>query len=115
MILERENMININQIQRELGLYSSRDEIHDISELVAYYQLCHSAVGEFGTKLENLDNDYQVRHNHNPIHHIEVRMKDVGSLIEKLNRKNLPIKFESVKENILDVGGIRVVTNYIDE
>lgn len=115
MILERENIININQIQRELGLYSNRKEIHDISELVAYYQLCHSAVGEFGTKLENLDNDYQVRHNHNPIHHIEVRMKDVGSLIEKLGRKNLPVKFESVKDHIYDVGGIRVITNYIDD
>ncbi|WP_125761231.1 GTP pyrophosphokinase [Companilactobacillus hulinensis] len=115
MILERENMINIKQVERELGLYSDQEEIHDISKLVAYYQLCHSAVGEFGTKLENLDDDYRVRHNHNPIHHIEVRMKDVGSLIEKLSRKNLPIKFQSIKDNIYDVGGIRVVTNYIDD
>ncbi|WP_125588630.1 GTP pyrophosphokinase [Companilactobacillus jidongensis] len=115
MILERQNMLNVNQIEKELGRYSDDDEIHDISKLVDYYQLCRSAVGEFGTKLENLDADYQVRHNHNPIHHIEVRMKDVGSLIEKLNRKELPIKFESVKDKIFDVGGIRVITNYIDD
>lgn len=115
MILERQNMLNINQIERELSRYSDDDEIHDISKLVSYYQLCHSAVSEFGTKLENLDADYQVRHNHNPIHHIEVRMKDVGSLIEKLERKNLPVKFESIKDRIFDVGGIRVITNYIDD
>ncbi|WP_125565172.1 GTP pyrophosphokinase [Companilactobacillus insicii] len=115
MILERQNMLNINQIEKELGEYSDDDEIHDISKLVSYYQLCHSAVSEFGTKLENLDADYQVRHDHNPIHHIEVRMKDVGSLVEKVNRKGLPIRFESIKDNIYDVGGIRVITNYIDD
>ncbi|KRK80061.1 GTP pyrophosphokinase [Companilactobacillus nodensis] len=115
MILERQNMLNINQIERELSRYSDDDEIHDISKLVSYYQLCHSAVSEFGTKLENLDADYQVRHNHNPIHHIEIRMKDVSSLIEKIERKNLPVKFESIKDRIFDVGGIRVITNYIDD
>lgn len=115
MILERQNMLNINQIEKELGEYSDDDEIHDISKLVSYYQLCHSAVSEFGTKLENLDADYQVRHDHNPIHHIEERMKDVSSLIEKVNRKGLPIRFESIKDNIYDVGGIRVITNYIDD
>lgn len=115
MILERQNMLNINQIEKELGEYSNREEIRDISKMVNYYQLCHSAVSEFGTKLENLDADYRVRHDHNPIHHIEVRMKDVGSLLEKVTRKGLPIKFESIKDNIYDVGGLRVITNYIDD
>ncbi|MFD1419308.1 GTP pyrophosphokinase [Companilactobacillus keshanensis] len=116
MILERENMINVNQIKKELGEVFNGDEyIEDFSALVSYYQLCRAAVGEFGTKLENLDADYQVRHDHNPIHHIEVRMKDVGSLFGKLKRKELPRRFESIPDHIFDIGGLRVVTNYLDD
>ncbi|MQS52685.1 GTP pyrophosphokinase [Companilactobacillus mishanensis] len=116
MILERENVININDIKRQMSqLTDDRRDGEEISKFVSYYQLCRAAVGEFGTKLENLDSDYQVRHNHNPIHHIEVRMKDVGSLIGKLERKGLEPTIDSVPGNIFDVGGLRVITNYLDD
>lgn len=116
MILERENMINVNQIKKELGeVFLGNEDVDDFSALVSYYQLCRAAVGEFGTKLENLDSDYQVRHDHNPIHHIEVRMKDVGSLLGKLRRKELPVRFSSIPDHIYDIGGLRVITNYLDD
>ncbi len=37
------------------------------------------------------------------------------SLIEKLNRKGLQISAETAKEHILDIAGIRVVCNYLDD
>ena len=42
-------------------------------------------------------------------------MKEMRSLIEKLNRKGLQISAETAKEHILDIAGIRVVCNYLDD
>src|SRR5699024_11494363 len=52
---------------------------------------------------------------HNPIHHMERRVKEMRSLIKKLDRKGYPINTESAKEYILDIAGIRVVCNYMDD
>jgi putative GTP pyrophosphokinase len=46
---------------------------------------------------------------------MEERMKSVNSLLNKLRRKGYPITIDSIKENIRDIAGIRVVTNYIED
>ena len=46
---------------------------------------------------------------------MERRVKEMRSLIEKLNRKGLQISAETAKEHILDIAGIRVVCNYLDD
>lgn len=46
---------------------------------------------------------------------MERRVKEMRSLIKKLDRKRYPISTESAKENILDIAGIRVVCNYFDD
>ena len=70
---------------------------------------------EISTKLEILDSEFQVRFSHNPIHHMERRLKSVNSILGKLKRKELPLTVESVKDNLFDVAGIRVICNYRDD
>ena len=70
---------------------------------------------EISTKLEILDDEFQVRFSHDPIHHMERRLKSVSSIIGKLERKNLPISVNSIKDNLFDVAGIRVICNYRDD
>lgn len=116
MILERENQLNLNDIKQQMKQMTNNErDGENLSKLVSYYQLCKAAVNEFGAKLENLDSDYQVRHDHNPIHHIEVRMKDPASLLGKLERKGLNPDINNIVGNIYDVGGMRVITNYLDD
>lgn len=74
-----------------------------------------AAVKKISTKLDILDENFQQMHKHNPIHHLEKRVKELGSIISKLQRKELPISVESAKEHLQDIAGVRVICNYIED
>ena len=83
-----------------------------------YFEMQHlfqSATREISTKLEILDDEFRFRHKRNPIHHMQSRLKSPKSIFEKLNRKGFQISIDSVKENLTDIAGIRVVCSYIDD
>ena len=72
-------------------------------DFLQFEHLYSSAVREIQTRLEVLNEEFSVRYDHNPIHHVESRLKSTGSIIEKLRRKGLEISMESAKKNIDDV------------
>lgn len=74
-----------------------------------------AAIREMRTRFEILDGDLEYRFNRNPIHHIEMRLKEPKSVYEKLERYKKPITLESMEENVLDVAGLRVIVSYIDD
>lgn len=74
-----------------------------------------SAMREVQTKLEILDDEFQMRHKRNPIHHIECRMKSIQSMMDKLRRKNYAVSMASAVENLSDIAGIRVVCSYVQD
>ncbi len=85
---------------------------------MSYLKMQHlyqSATREVSTKLEILDDEFQVIHRRNPIHHMQSRIKSVKSILEKLSRKDLEISIDSAKENLHDIAGIRVVCYYIED
>ena len=86
-----------------------------VVEFVDLMQVYEGAMYEISTKLEILDDEFQVRFSHDPIHHMERRLKSVSSIIGKLERKGLPIGVNSIKDNLFDVAGIRVICNYRDD
>lgn len=83
-----------------------------------FLQLQHlydSAIEIVKTQLNILDNEFGVKFQRNPIHSIESRLKSPQSIIEKLQKKGLPITTEAARRNLLDMAGIRVVCYYIDD
>ncbi len=78
-------------------------------------QLYNAAIKELNTKLEILNEEFQVKYDYNPIHRIETRLKSPKSIIEKLEKRDLPLSFESVQENVQDIAGIRIICNYIED
>ena len=74
-----------------------------------------AAIKEVRTKIEILSEDFAVRHDYNPIHHMERRLKSPESIEEKLQRYGKEISIESARENIMDIAGIRVVCDFIDD
>lgn len=74
-----------------------------------------SAMREVQTKLEILDDEFQMRHKRNPIHHMQSRMKTIQSMMDKLQRKQQTVSMESAVENLHDIAGIRVVCPYIKD
>ncbi|WP_040535999.1 GTP pyrophosphokinase [Schleiferilactobacillus shenzhenensis] len=115
MILERNNFFSLKQIETEARQFGLQDQFADFSRLLHLYELRQAGANEIGTKLENLDDDYAMTYDYNPIHHIEERTKSIHSLVEKMRRKDYEFSIENVEDHIFDIAGIRVVTNYIDD
>lgn len=115
MILERQNFFNLKKSESEIREMIGDHHFQDFEEFISYYHLCSEGANEVGTKLENLDSEFQFKYDHNPIHHMEERMKEIPSLFEKIKRKGYELSAQSVKENVYDIAGIRVITNYLDD
>ncbi len=74
-----------------------------------------SAMKEVQTKLEILDDEFQMKHKRNPIHHIESRLKNPRSIFDKLVRKQHSVSMQSAVENLRDIAGIRVICSYVED
>ena len=74
-----------------------------------------AAMKEVQTKLEILDDEFQMKHKRNPIHHIESRLKSIQSMMEKLSRKQFTVSMQSAVENLTDIAGIRVICSYVKD
>lgn len=108
----KETMIKKFQTNQNFNSFEYFDEMLNFVELNHIYS---SALEEISTKLKILDDEFQVIHKHNPIHHMERRVKGTRSLLSKLERKNLPVTVGSAKDNIFDIAGMRVICNYIED
>ena len=74
-----------------------------------------AAIREVQTKLEILDDEFQMKHKRNPIHHMQTRMKSIQSMMEKLQRKHESISIASAVTNLTDIAGVRVICSYIQD
>lgn len=111
MIIEKKDSFRLDDTAIPVLLQPLMAEFQDFVLLRNTY---HAAIREISTKLEILDDEFQVRYDYNPIHHMECRLKSPKSLFEKLERKGLDIDMKSISK-ITDMAGIRVICNYIDD
>lgn len=74
-----------------------------------------AAIREVQTKLQILDEDFEMMHDHDPIHHMETRVKSMESILEKLKRKGLEPTMKSIAENLTDIAGVRVICHYVED
>lgn len=74
-----------------------------------------SAIKMIETKLEVLSKEYKITGQRNPIDSVRSRIKTPVSIAHKLEKRNLPISFSSMTENLCDIAGIRVICPYISD
>ncbi len=112
MILEKSG-----SFVQDARLYSSI-AAEDMKKLEGFHRIRHvfnSAMREVSAKLETLDDEFEIIYDHNPIHHIESRVKSPMSIADKLRRKGLNIDTQTAVENLTDIAGIRVICFYQDD
>lgn len=78
-------------------------------QLMPYEQ----AVNELTTKLTSLKREFDVSGKHSPIEQVEGRVKSIASIIEKANRRSIPI--DRVFERLEDIAGIRVICKFVED
>ena len=84
VILDRHDRINSSEMQARLesaGTSDRRIPVEQTSDFIDLMQIYEGAMYEISTKLEILDDEFQVRFSHDPIHHMERRLKSVSSII----------------------------------
>ena len=106
----------------ELSIFKSPSvemQNHFLLEQATQYQelmvMYNCAIREVKTKLEVLNDELSVRNCRNPIEMVKSRVKKPQSIVDKLQKKGLPITLNSIIENLNDVAGIRVICSFIDD
>lgn len=89
--------------------------VEHLQGIARLQQLYQAAIWEVSTKLEVLDNEFHFKFDHNPIHHMESRLKTTQGIAEKLTRKGFDLSTQSARENITDIAGIRVICSYVED
>lgn len=74
-----------------------------------------AAIREINARLTTLSQEFSYRNRHNPIHHIESRVKSLPSIVKKLQNMGAPVSIISAKKNLHDIAGVRVVCRYVDD
>ena len=82
-------------------------------KLMAYYTC---AMMEVETKLNVLNEEFSLQYDRNPISSIKSRLKSFDSIIEKLQRKELPMDdFDVIEQNLNDIAGVRVICSFPED
>lgn len=107
-------LANYDMIMGRTGsLYDELEPLRDVAfrfqEMMMIYK---AAIREVRTKLEVLNDEFQVRSKRNPIRYIKQRVKRPNSILEKLHRRGFEISLDSMIKNLNDIAGIRVVCAY---
>ena len=112
MILEKNSSFN-----QDVRLYTgfAAEDLKKLEGFMKIRHLFNSAMREISAKLETLDDEFQIVYDHNPIHHIESRLKSPISIADKLRRKGIEISTQAAVENLTDIAGIRVICYYLDD
>lgn len=107
---------NISSADLQVYLLEHQDEL--LAHIIQFNDLMNryeSAIKEVYTKLEILKNDFHLRFNRDCIAMIQTRIKTPVSILNKLKRKRVPISIDSIRRELNDVAGIRVICSFIDD
>ena len=109
-------ILDAKQLMEDVANWQSpQDLLETLSGMEQNMALYESGIQEIRTKLEILQRDARFKEGHNPSESIKSRSKRPMSIIEKLYRKGFPISLKSMKDNLNDIAGIRVICPFIED
>ena len=92
MILEKNEKFEISESMIPPKMKVTIEDARIVAETFGDLRMrYHAAIKEISTKLEVLDNEFSLRHDYNPIHHMECRLKSIKSIVDKIERKGWPM------------------------
>lgn len=91
---------------------SIHSRIQEVEQMMLLY---NCAVKEVKTKLEILNDEFQIKKQRNPIEHMKYRIKSVEGIARKLEKKGIPLSVKGAMAELNDIAGIRVICSFIDD
>ena len=74
----------------------------DEQKILEFEMLNRAAIQQLRLKLEILNDEFKTRYAHNPIHHVESRLKSRKSIARKLVRRGMEPTVENAMQHIND-------------
>ncbi|MBW7454011.1 GTP pyrophosphokinase family protein [Paenibacillus sepulcri] len=84
-------------------------------EITRFLMMYKFALSEIETRIEILQEEFQMLHDYNPIEHTKSRLKSPESIMNKIMRKNCDISFASIRHHIKDIAGLRITCSFISD
>lgn len=85
-------------------------EIQLWREILNPYDL---AVKELLVKFEHLIYEHRSSGLYSPIEQVKGRVKTIASILEKAQKKNIPV--DRIQEELLDIAGIRIICQFVED
>jgi len=73
------------------------------------------AMDEVKTKIDILNQEFNYVHEYNPIEYVKTRLKTPESILKKMYRKGYELSLSSIRENIHDIAGIRIICSFVSD
>jgi len=84
-------------------------QLNHLKKEITRFMLAYKfSLDEVSTKINILEQEFQLIHEYNPIEHVTTRLKSPDSIIRKAVSKNIELSLPSIKENMHDIAGIRI-------
>ncbi len=121
VLSESEETIEVTELM-PLGTpdHDNMKTIADMTEQFTYtidpiLRMYNAAMCAATARLEIIKDEFHYRNLRCPIHHIDTRLKSAGSILGKLEKKNLDLTLTAACNNIYDIAGVRIVCPYIKD
>ncbi|WP_055108554.1 GTP pyrophosphokinase [Paenibacillus ihumii] len=85
------------------------------NEITRFLLTYKFALDEMETKIEILKEEFESLHDYCPIEHTKTRLKSPESIMSKLYRKGADFSFESIRETVKDIAGIRITCSFLSD
>lgn len=101
---EKNNLIKIENFMEYNQTLKIEEKIFE--KLMFIYAV---AIRELETKIEILKDEFKIFYNYDLIDHIDSRIKESKSIIQKMKKRHIQLTYKDMIENINDIAGIRIV------
>ena len=107
--MSKKEIMNVEEAFLEIDNQTMGIVIERSKEFVRLMTYYRCAMMEVEKKLNVLNQEFSLRHDRNPISSIKSRLKTMPSIIEKMERRQIPMDLDAIETNLTDIAGIRVI------
>ncbi len=84
-------------------------------DFTRFMMLYKFAIDEVTTKISILQEEFSLVHDYNPIEHLSSRLKSPESIMAKIQKLQCEPSFESIRNTLNDIAGVRVTCSFISD
>ena len=90
----------------------------DVSENRRYQEVMlqyRCALKALESRLEILNEEFSLQSDRNPIESMKSRLKSPSSIMNKMQKRGLPLDFSTMQANTMEVAGVRVICSFEED